>query len=144
MIDINILRFISVFALLVAGSYFDIFRNRLIPLVLFVVPGIFAVLFFVFNFTIFNFLIVTGGCLISFIYQKYKIWAFGDTLAYIILLMTYPLLAIPTILIGSIATSMFYFAYFMSKGKPIKEIITMKGPFFPGFLVGFICSVFIL
>lgn len=120
------------------GSYFDVFNKRQIPVVVFIPSVIISMAFFIVEFTISSFLIVSLWFLTCFILSKYKLWYGADTVALLCIAMSYPLISPYIFVAGSIPFSIGFLFYSLSRKKPLTKIIHQKMPFLPALLLGLV------
>lgn len=137
------LRFGSIFIMLGIGAAYDLFNERMIPVIVFIPALVISSAIFILEFSYASAIIVAFWLGASYICQRFKFWYEADTLALVSVAMAYPYLSPYVFVLGSFPFFVGGSVYGLLTRKSFSEIMTTKLAFLPALFLGF-CIVTVL
>lgn len=120
----------------IAAAY-DLFNNRMIPVLVFVPSLIIGSAFFILEFSYAGLIILVFWTGASYICQRYNLWYGADTLALVSISLAYPFMSPYVFVLGSAPFVAYTALRGMIQRKPLREIMITKMAFLPSLFLGF-------
>lgn len=131
------LRFGAIFIMLGIAAAYDLFNERMIPVIVFIPALVISSAFFILEFSYASLLILVFWLAASYICQRSKLWFEADTLALVSIAMAYPYISPHIFILGSAPFLVGSSLYGLYKRRAFMEIMTTKMPFLPALFLGF-------